>query len=99
MDKHLGPSSQAKNPIGQEKLPSIAQMLFFGYFGAFCAGIGLFMLLAPEQQLIPNSIGSTPAAIPLIILGTAIEFYGVHLVMKRARIVKSQLQTGAGDDT
>lgn len=79
-------------PVGPiESPPSLLAVLVFDLAGTAFLVTGLFLLLVPDQQWIPQSSGLPDNALGLLVFGMALIGIAVYLLVKRIRIMGSIL--------
>jgi len=92
--------STPRLPTGPaESPPSLVAILIVDLVGTMMVVVGLFLLLVPEQQWIPQSSGLPDNAIGLLILGIVLIGIAVYLLIKRIRITGAVLNAFSGNDT
>lgn len=76
--------------------PSLATVLLFDLAGMLMVGLSLFMLLVPDQQLIPQSTGLPANKIGLLLFGMILVGLAAYFMVKRMRMI-GRLQKAAQD--
>jgi LPXTG-motif cell wall-anchored protein len=75
--------------------PSMLAVLLLDLVGMLLVGLSLFMLLVPDQQLIPSSTGLPENTIGLLLFGIVLVALAGYFLVQRMRMM-SRLRKSAG---
>ena len=88
MTTPIEPPSPPRMPGGPvPRPPSIVAVLLLDLIGMVMVGLSLFMLLSPDQQLIPPSTGLPANTIGLLLFGMILVALAAYFLIKRMRML------------